>query len=62
MRLIPILTALAVTAVLYLLVMERDTLSGFAGRGTAAPQATTETAAPSPEAPRQSRPRAPCPS
>ncbi len=51
MRLIPILTALAVTAVLYLLVMERDTLSGFAGRGTAAPQATTETAAPSPEAP-----------
>ena len=42
MRLIPILTALLVTGVLYLLVMERDALTGFAGRGTAAPQATAE--------------------
>jgi multidrug efflux system membrane fusion protein len=48
MRLIPILTALLVTGVLYLLVMERDALTGFAGRGTAAPQATAEATAEAP--------------
>jgi len=51
MRLIPILTALLVTGVLYLQVMERDALTGFAGRGTAAPQATPEAPAVAPEAP-----------